>query len=169
MNVFDFDKTIFKGDSTAKFYKYCLKKYPKVWLHIPSMGAAFTKFYVFKKGTKTQCKEVFYRFLTAIPDVDAAVEDFWSKSDSEILDIALKECEKYNLFKKENILKSFVVKEKKAYPAYHGSYQHINRIKEFLSTIENLHLLGRNGQHKDNNMDEAMLSGINIANKIKDK
>lgn len=86
MNVFDFDKTIFKGDSTAKFYKYCLKKYPRVWLHIPSMGVAFTKFYVFKKGTKTQCKEVFYRFLTAIPDVDAAVEDFWSKNIDGVFD-----------------------------------------------------------------------------------
>ena len=74
MNVFDFDKTIFHGDSTAKFYKYCLIRYPKVWLHIPSMAVAFAKFYVFKKGTKTQCKEKFYRFLTEIPDVDKAVD-----------------------------------------------------------------------------------------------
>ncbi|MBR2021966.1 MAG: polysaccharide biosynthesis protein GtrA, partial [Clostridia bacterium] len=64
MNVFDFDKTIFKGDSTAKFYKYCLVKYPGVWIHIPSMAVAFAKNYVFKKGTKTTCKEVFYRFLS---------------------------------------------------------------------------------------------------------
>ena len=86
MNVFDFDKTIFRGDSTAKFYKYCLKKYPKTWLHIPSMIGAFAKFYVFKKGTKTQCKEVFYRFLTAIPDVDKAVCDFWDKNIDDVFD-----------------------------------------------------------------------------------
>ena len=86
MNVFDFDKTIFHGDSTAKFYKYCLKKFPKTWIHIPSMIGAFAKFYVFKKGTKTQCKEKFYRFLTAIPDIDAAVDDFWSKNFDGIFD-----------------------------------------------------------------------------------
>ena len=86
MNVFDFDKTIFKGDSTAKFYKYCLVKYPGVWIHIPSMAVAFAKNYVFKKGTKTTCKEVFYRFLSEIPDVDEAVENFWSRNFDGIFD-----------------------------------------------------------------------------------
>ncbi len=90
MNVFDFDKTIFRGDSTAKFYKYCLKRYPKVWLHIPSMIGAFAKFYVFKKGTKTQCKEKFYRFLTAIPDIDNAVDEFWAKNGNGVFDWYMK-------------------------------------------------------------------------------
>ena len=86
MNVFDFDKTIFRGDSTAKFYKYCLRKYPGTWLHIPSMAGAFAKFYVLGKGTKTECKEKFYRFLVAIPDVDKAVDDFWSKNIDGVFD-----------------------------------------------------------------------------------
>ena len=86
MNVFDFDKTIFHGDSTTKFYISCLGKYPKTWLHIPSMVAAFAKFYLFRKGTKTQCKEVFYRFLTAIPDVDKAVDEFWEKHEDGVFE-----------------------------------------------------------------------------------
>lgn len=86
MNVFDFDKTIFKGDSTAKFYKYCLCNYPKTWLYIPSMAFAFTKFYVFRKGTKTQCKEVFYRFVKAVPDIDNAVAVFWEKNIDGVFD-----------------------------------------------------------------------------------
>ncbi len=86
MNVFDFDKTIFHGDSTAKFYKYCVRKYPEVLKHLPSMVCAFAGYYVFKKGTKTQCKEVFYRFLREIPDVDKAVGEFWQKNYSGICD-----------------------------------------------------------------------------------
>ena len=86
MNVFDFDKTIFHGDSTAKFYKYCLVKYPKTLKHLPSMVYAFARYYIFRKGTKTQCKEIFYRFLREIPDVDAAVEDFWCKNFCGIFD-----------------------------------------------------------------------------------
>ena len=86
MNVFDFDKTIFHGDSTAKFYKYCLVKYPKTLKHLPSMVCAFAGYYILKKGTKTQCKEIFYRFLREIPDVDKAVEDFWSKNFDGIFD-----------------------------------------------------------------------------------
>lgn len=80
MNVFDFDKTIFHGDSTAKFYKYCIKKHPTVLKHLPSMAWAFAKYYLFKIGTKTQCKEVFYRFLREIPDVDRTVDAFWNKN-----------------------------------------------------------------------------------------
>ena len=79
MNVFDFDKTIFHGDSTAKFYKYCLVKYPGVWKHLPSMMWAFASYYVLKRGTKTKCKETFYRFLKEIPDINKAVDDFWDK------------------------------------------------------------------------------------------
>ncbi len=86
MNVFDFDKTIFHGDSTAKFYKYALVHYPKTWLHVPSMICAFSSYYIFKKGTKTQMKERFYKFLTAIPDIDRAVEDFWNKNYDGIFD-----------------------------------------------------------------------------------
>lgn len=86
MNVFDFDKTIFSSDSTAKFYKYCLLKYPATIKHTPSMAIAFAKYYVFKKGTKTQCKEVFYRFLTEIPDIDKAVENFWDKNENGVFD-----------------------------------------------------------------------------------
>lgn len=84
MNVYDFDKTIFDGDSTAKFYLYCIKKYPAVIKHLPSMATAFTKYYALKKGTKTQCKEVFYRFLREIPDVDEAVAEFWRKNRTGI-------------------------------------------------------------------------------------
>ena len=86
MNVFDFDKTIFNGDSTEKFYKYCLIKYPAVRKHIFSMAVAFAKYYILKKGTKTQCKEIFYRFLREIPDIDKAVEDFWDKNGEGIFD-----------------------------------------------------------------------------------
>ena len=86
MNVFDFDKTIFHGDSTAKFYKYCIRKYPKTLKHLPSMVCAFAGYYVFRLGTKTQCKEIFYRFLREIPDVDKAVENFWQKNGDGIFD-----------------------------------------------------------------------------------
>lgn len=80
MNVFDFDKTIFNGDSTAKFYKYAIVRHPKMLLYVPSMVCAFASYYIFKKGTKTKAKEKFYRFLKAIPDVDKTVDAFWDKN-----------------------------------------------------------------------------------------
>ena len=54
MNVYDFDKTIYYGDSTADFYLFCLKRHKKILTLAPSLLGAFLKFYVFKKGTKTE-------------------------------------------------------------------------------------------------------------------
>ena len=63
MNVYDFDKTIYDGDSTADFYIFSLKRHKKILLLAPSLIGAFLKFYVFKIGTKTQFKEKMYKFF----------------------------------------------------------------------------------------------------------
>ena len=46
MNVYDFDKTIYYGDSTADFYLFCLKRHKKILTLAPSLLGAFLKFYV---------------------------------------------------------------------------------------------------------------------------
>ena len=84
MNVYDFDKTIFDGDSTAKFYIHCLKKYPSIITLTPSLICAFLSYKVFKKKSKTQFKEIMYRFVTKIPDIDNEIEIFWDKNISGI-------------------------------------------------------------------------------------
>ena len=85
MNVYDFDKTIFKGDSTAKFFFYCLGKYPKILFSVPKTICAFAMFVLGKKE-KTQFKQTMYRFLTYIPDIEKTVEAFWNKYRDNIFD-----------------------------------------------------------------------------------
>jgi len=76
MNVFDFDKTIYDGDSTADFFFFCLTGYKKVYRHIPRITANALK-YKTGKMTKTAFKEDMYSFLSEIDDIDKAVERFW--------------------------------------------------------------------------------------------
>lgn len=83
MNVYDFDNTIYKGDSTFDFYKFCLRRHIGIVKLFPSLLGAFTKYYVLKKGTKTQFKEVMYKFLTFV-DTEKEVDLFW---DSHIKNI----------------------------------------------------------------------------------
>ena len=85
MNAYDFDKTIFDGDSTANFYIFSLKRHKKIALLFPSLITAFLKFYVFKIGTKTQFKEKMYRFLQFC-DIEKDVADFWDINESKIKD-----------------------------------------------------------------------------------
>ena len=57
MNCYDFDKTIYNGDSTKDFYLFCLKRHKGIIKTFPGLIKAFTKFYVLKKGNKTDFKE----------------------------------------------------------------------------------------------------------------
>lgn len=83
MNVYDFDKTIYDGDSTADFYIFSLKRHKKILLLMPSLITAFFKFYVFKIGTKTQFKEKMYKFLKYC-DIDKDISDFWNININKI-------------------------------------------------------------------------------------
>ena len=89
MNVYDFDKTIYVGDSTADFYKYCLKHYPSVYRKIPEVlwyGAGFLLGIVEKKKFKSR----FFKFFTLLPEPEKAVSEFWDKNICGIKQFYLK-------------------------------------------------------------------------------
>jgi len=79
MNVYDFDKTIYDGDSTVDFYKYCLKKNIMLIRYLPYAVLGYIK-YKFKIISKTRFKEHFYSFLKGIKDIDKEVSSFWDKN-----------------------------------------------------------------------------------------
>lgn len=83
MNVYDFDKTIYSGDSTINFYKYCVRNKPSVLKYLPIQIMAFFMYFI-KIYDKTTMKEKFYTFLQGIDDIDLMVETFWEKNMSKI-------------------------------------------------------------------------------------
>ena len=58
------------------------------------------------------------------------------------------------------ILDFHVEKVKKAYPAYFDTYSQIGTLIEYLNNIDNLYCIGRNGQHRYNNMDHSMVTAF---------
>lgn len=78
MNVYDFDKTIYDGDSTIDFISWCIRRKPVLAFRFFPGAVAFGG-YLLKLCEKTYFKEKFYRFLMAIPDVDQWVEEFWDE------------------------------------------------------------------------------------------
>lgn len=94
-------------------------------------------------------------------------DELWNLSEDELKKLAINELEKINLINPKSVLDSTVIKVKKAYPAYFGSYDRFDEIKEYLNKIENLYCIGRNGMHKYNNMDHSMLSAMEAVKNIK--
>lgn len=84
MNGYDFDKTIYRGDSTRDFFFYCLSHHPSLLRFLPIQGWQALRWRVFHCQGKTAFKEQFYRFFTGIKDMDALLQSFW---DSHIQNI----------------------------------------------------------------------------------
>lgn len=74
--------------------------------------------------------------------------------------MAINELEKIDIIDSKEVCDAVEIKVKKAYPSYFGSYYQLDKVILFLSQIENLYCIGRNGQHRYNNMDHSMLTAM---------
>ncbi|HBE53529.1 MAG TPA: FAD-dependent oxidoreductase, partial [Cyanobacteria bacterium UBA11369] len=76
-------------------------------------------------------------------------------------DLATRELARLGLAVQRDVKDGFVFRQPKAYPVYDSEYrQHLKTIQSFLSTIENLQTVGRNGMHRYNNQDHSMLTAM---------
>ena len=89
-------------------------------------------------------------------------------SDEDFIEFAKGELEKIGVIDKNDVVDSHRERVKKAYPAYFDTYNRIDELISYLNGFENLYCVGRNGQHRYNNMDHSMLTAINTAKAIKD-
>ncbi|MBO4871801.1 MAG: HAD-IB family phosphatase [Lachnospiraceae bacterium] len=86
MNVYDFDKTIYRRDSSTDFVLYLFRRRPALLRYVPSQLAAAFRHYVLHRITKTQMKERFFSLFAACPEGAAPyVTDFWAGHRKHLL------------------------------------------------------------------------------------
>jgi len=83
MNVYDFDNTIYDGDSTVDFVCFCLKKYPKTRKYFFPISFACLQLGL-HSVSKDEFKSKLYRFLGTVPDIDKAISDFWDGHEKNV-------------------------------------------------------------------------------------
>jgi len=94
-------------------------------------------------------------------------DELWGAEDNELITLATRECSKLGLINSDDFIDGLVIRMPKAYPVYDQFYkENIRIIRDYISTITNLQLVGRNGQHRYNNQDHSMLTGILAAQNI---
>ena len=85
MNVYDFDKTIYRDDSSMDFYLFNLKKNPFILRYGIKQLLAYMA-YSMHLITKTEMKTIFYSYFKSIKDMDQRVLEFWSTHEHNIFD-----------------------------------------------------------------------------------
>src|SRR5262245_21440933 len=95
-------------------------------------------------------------------------DGLWNSSDADLIEQGKRELAKIGLAKPEDIVDGCVVRQPKAYPVNDDDYaRHVETIRKELETnYPNLHLVGRNGMHKYNNQDHAMMTAMLCAKNI---
>ena len=94
-------------------------------------------------------------------------DSFWNMSEEECTKFAVDELIKMGIIDADTkVMDSHRERVEKAYPAYFDTYSEIDKVVSFVDSIENLYCIGRNGQHRYNNMDHSMLTAFEAVNHI---
>ena len=89
-------------------------------------------------------------------------DGLWASDDDALIALARRELVTLGLADAEDIVDGTVVRQKKAYPIYDDDYRaHVDVLRHAIAKdYPNLHFVGRNGMHKYNNQDHAMMTAM---------
>ncbi len=139
---------------------------PDCWIYIQEREVKLGRLQIFNNWSPYMVDDNTKHVWVGLEYFCTEGDEMWNTPSDEFIRFAAGELEKIGIIKQSDIVDSFTAKVKKAYPAYFGSYSRFNEIREYLDGYENMFCVGRNGQHRYNNMDHSMLTAMNAARSI---
>ncbi len=158
------DKLKIKNETQIRTY---LNRVPDTWIYIQEKDVKIGRLQVFNNWSPYLVKDYEHTMWIGLEYFCTEGDALWQMTKEDFIAMATKELEKIDIIEPGAVLDSCYVKVKKAYPAYYGSYYQLDEVRKFLDRIENLFCLGRNGQHRYNNMDHSMLTAMETVDCIK--
>ncbi len=140
---------------------------PDCWIYVQDKGVKLGRIQIFNNWSPYLVKDPENTVWIGLEYFCAEGDSFWNMTDEECIAFAAGELEKMGVISSSEIIDSHRERVKKAYPAYFDTYKHFDRMISFLNKFDNLYCIGRNGQHRYNNMDHSMLTAIYAARSIK--
>lgn len=140
---------------------------PDNWIYVQEREVKMGRIQIFNNWSPYMVEDPKHKVWMGLEYFANEGDSLWAESDKEFIDMAIKELIFMGIIKRESdVLDATRIKVKKAYPAYFGSYSKFPLVQKELDSIPNLYCIGRNGQHRYNNMDHSMLTGLVAADKI---
>jgi protoporphyrinogen oxidase len=158
-----YDKLLLKNDTKIKTRNNLV---PDNWIYVQEKEAKMGRLDIFNNFSPWMLKNQ-NQVLIAAEYFCAQNDAFWKQSDEELTKYGKQEFSLLGIASEGDWKQSFIHRQLKAYPAYLGSYQYFDQIKDYLNSIDNLFSIGRNGQHRYNNMDHSMLTAIKAVEAIR--
>ena len=142
---------------------------PDTWIYVQERDVTMGRMQLFNNWSPYMVADPLNTVWMGLEYFCSEGDEMWNSNDADFINMAIDELIRMGIIEsKDNVLDATRLKVKKAYPAYFGSYDHFDLVRKELDNISNLYCVGRNGQHRYNNMDHSMLTGLIAADYIKE-
>ena len=140
---------------------------PDNWVYVHDRNVKMGRFQIYNNWSPYMVKDIEHSIWIGLEYFCNEGDEMWSMSDNDFAKMAIKEMVAMGLISNENeVLDSHVERVKKAYPAYFDTYEQMDDLRNYLDTIPNLFCVGRNGQHRYNNIDHSMCTSFETVKNI---
>lgn len=139
---------------------------PDCWIYVQERDVKIGRLQLFNNWSPYMVADPKHTMWIGLEYFCNEGDELWSMSDEAFIDFAIGELVKIDVIDRSDVIDSIRIRVKKAYPAYFDTYSEFDTVKDYLSGIENLWCLGRNGQHRYNNMDHSMLTAMEAVRAI---
>ena len=140
---------------------------PDCWIYVQDTGIKLGRIQVFNNWSPYLVKDIDNKVWIGLEYFCNEGDELWELSDDAFISFAGEELVKMGIINSVNDIEdAHREKVKKAYPAYFDTYSRMDEVIEYLNTYDNLYCVGRNGQHRYNNMDHSMATSFETVNNI---
>lgn len=132
---------------------------PDCWIYVQEPEVRLGRLQIFNNWSPYMVRDHRHAVWMGLEYFCAEHDEMWEMSDEAFIQFAVRELQSIGVISADTPVHSAIrLRVRKAYPAYFGSYVHFASIRAQLDRIPNLYCIGRNGQHRYNNMDHSMLT-----------
>ena len=140
---------------------------PDCWIYVQDEAVKLGRIQIFNNWSPYMVRDPEHTVWLGLEYFCSEGDKFWNMSSEEWVQKGVNELIQMGVIAPDAaVVDSHVEKIKKAYPAYFDTYSQIDELIRYLDSIDNLYCVGRNGQHRYNNMDHSMATAIEAVKHI---
>ena len=140
---------------------------PDCWVYVQERKVKMGRFQIYNNWSPYMVKDLENTVWLGLEYFVREGDEYWTMKDEDFSKFAVNEMITLGLIDSaDDVLDTHVERVKKAYPAYFDTYNEIDILEDYLKKIPNLYCVGRNGQHRYNNMDHSMCTSFEAVKNI---
>lgn len=140
---------------------------PDCWIYVQDRNVKLGRLQIYNNWSPYMVKDLENTTWIGLEYFVNEGDKLWNMTEKEFSKMCISEMVKLGLINSsKDVLDTHMEKVKKAYPAYFDTYNEMDTLINYLNTISNLYCVGRNGQHRYNNIDHSMITSFEAVKNI---